>query len=932
VPVLVLAFLVLPVPLGHVHLPKLATAAVDQAARQNPKLVTQLDDLARAVPQERGPVAEGGHVAPPAGFSIEGLPKAVRDAAGSRALRINENAEVEVYIRVAELTGDALRQLRSTGVTIELEDKAQRIVQARVPVARLEAVAGLPFVHLLRLPSYAVHHTGSVDTEGDAILLADQVRAQLGVTGKGVKVGVSSDGLKGIFATGCTTCSGVAGGPISTGDLPNSTGTRNGGGVLTASSGGVIGQSFIQSNHDLEGLPPSPCGFPGAGAEGTAILEVIHDLAPDAQLYFANAGTDLEFNQAVNFLASSADVVVDDVGFFGLPYNGTSGVSTNTAAALNSSTNPIRAYFTAVGNEAKVHYRGDYVDSGVDGSSIVGASGHLHLFQAKSDTIDLLGLGPQPYDPIKLPAGGEVLIFLVWNDPFGASTNNYDLYLTQASTGTVVARSTNAQNGTQDPVEFIDYTNNTGVEDTFHMVIQNVANSASVRNLNLFFFEPECAFSGPVSLAPTHEKHNYNTTSSSIAAESDAGGTPVSVTAVGAICSASAAALAVFPSSSCSDATHSTIEFFSSNGPTVDGRLKPDVAGIDGVSITGAGNFENPFFGSSAASPHAAGVAALLLQSAPCLKNGAPGARDNVTARTTLRGLILNNAVDLGAPGPDDVFGYGRINALAAANTTIPQPSGVTTQTVSGSTPNGANVLLAGIGFSDPNQCPLTFNWTGGCGTGSGTAIPCPFGTSTVNLVATNNGVTMTPQATVQITVTNFAVSVSPSTASVTAGHPATYTVTVKPQSGAFTNAITLGCSNLPSLSTCTFSSGSLTPGANTVTATLTLSTTGASTVTPFASGPRSGLPVVGWWVLWMALASLGAVAARARASAGRRQALALTLIAVLALAAVQVSCGGGGGSQPPPNPGTPPGTYQISITGTSGSLVQSATATLTVN
>ena len=63
------------------------------------------------------------------------------------------------------------------------------------------------------------------------------------------------------------------------------------------------------------------------------------------------------------------------------------------------------------------------------------------------------------------------------------------------------------------------------------------------------------------------------------------------------------------------------MEFFSSQGPTIDGRVKPDIAAIDGVSITGAGSFPVPFFGTSAASPHMGGIAALVLQSAPCLLN-----------------------------------------------------------------------------------------------------------------------------------------------------------------------------------------------------------------------------------------------------------------------------------------------------------------------
>ena len=65
----------------------------------------------------------------------------------------------------------------------------------------------------------------------------------------------------------------------------------------------------------------------------------------------------------------------------------------------------------------------------------------------------MLGLGAQPYNVISLPQNGEVAIFLTWDDPFGASGNNYDLYLVQQSTGRVVASSTDVQSGRQDPSE-----------------------------------------------------------------------------------------------------------------------------------------------------------------------------------------------------------------------------------------------------------------------------------------------------------------------------------------------------------------------------------------------------------------------------------------------------------------------------------------------
>jgi hypothetical protein len=838
-------------------------------------------------------------------------------------MRINNDAEVQVYILVTEVTDQNLRELQDAGVRIELQDKRQRIVQARIPVTRLEEVGALPFVRFVRLPDYGVRQTGSVDTQGDAILKADQVRSMLGVDGTGVRVGVISDGINGIFATGCTTCDGVSGGPIATDDLPSATGTRNASGVLTSVSGGITARSF-RSDGDLEGHMPG-CVEPGCGAEGTAMLEIVHDLAPGAQLSFANADTSLEFPQAVNWLAANTDVVVDDIGFFGMPYDGTSAVSTNTANALNNSANPVRAYFTAVGNSAREHYQGVFVDSGTDGTPFVGLPGDLHLFQPTADTSDVLGLGSTVTDQIHLPAGAAVVVSLIWNDPFGASNNDYDLFLLRSGIfgclnfPDVVAWSIAPQNGTQDPVEVIEgYINNTGADDDFCIVIQNSQNLAAPRTFDMFILR------APPLVPWAEENHNYNTVSSSVPAQSDAGGSPVSVISVAAINQA--------------DSGNDDIEYFSSNGPTNDGRMKPDVTAIDGVSVTGAGGFGSSppgtfpqtFFGTSAAAPHGAGVATLLLQAAPCLRAGATGALGEVNARTNLRNLTLNNAVDLGTAGPDNVFGYGRIDALAAANQTIPTANAGPTQTVNGTSSNAASATLNGTASSDPYGCPLTFSWTGTCGNASGVnpTVTCPFGTNNETLTVTNNGVTLSQAASVQITVTNFAISASPSSASVSPGRSATYTLSVNPQYGAFTNAVSLACSNLPLRSTCSFSPSSVTPGASGATSNLTISTTAPSASFKDPFGPP---PLYGLWIGLMAL-SLIALAGIRRFARTRARALYVSAGLLGLFLALLAACGGGGGGGGgPTNPGTPAGTYTVTIAGTAGSLQNSGTVTLIV-
>jgi subtilisin family serine protease len=100
--------------------------------------------------------------------------------------------------------------------------------------------------------------------------------------------------------------------------------------------------------------------------------------------------------------------------------------------------------------------------------------------------------------------------------------------------------------------------------------------------------------------------------------------------------------------------TPGAVESYSSRGPTNDGRLKRELVAPDGVSVTGAGGFPSPFVGTSASAPHAGALAALVLSVDPMLN-----ARD-LTAR------LAATALPLGAPVPNDIFGYGRAGAFTA--------------------------------------------------------------------------------------------------------------------------------------------------------------------------------------------------------------------------------------------------------------------------
>src|SRR5262249_25293064 len=169
-----------------------------------------------------------------------------------------------VYIELADWSQTILEQLQATRVTLERTDPTLQLVQGRLPLDRLDQVARLPFVKFIRLPDYGyANQQGSIGTQGDAVIRANLAPQTLGVTGAGLRVGVISSGLRGLDQS------------IASGDLP---------------PGGITSQSF-RADGDIN-----------AGAEGTALLEIVYDIAPGAQLFFANVDTSLAFIQAVNWL------------------------------------------------------------------------------------------------------------------------------------------------------------------------------------------------------------------------------------------------------------------------------------------------------------------------------------------------------------------------------------------------------------------------------------------------------------------------------------------------------------------------------------------------------------------------------------------------------------------------------------------------------
>ena len=584
-------------------------------------------------------------------------------------------------------------------------------IYAAMPLAQIEALAEMADVRFIQAARTPERDTGSVTSEGDRTMAADTARAAFPLLLRNVKVGVLSDSAS---ATGISNS-------IASGNL-------------------AAGQVTV--------VP----GQAGSGSdEGLAMLEIINDVAPGAQLFFATStNTTAGFAQNIVTLRNTygCDIIVDDIRFD----NESPFQDDIVARGVNTVTASGAMYFASAGNSGNKTdgtsgtWVGDFTNGGaftVPGSA---TSYEVHSFQTTPAV--------QNYNVVTT-GGSSYRIIFYWGDPLGGSANDYDIFELNSTGTSVVTSSTTVQNGTQDPAEF------TSSLTTGNRVVVVRKTGAAARALYV------STGRGRLSINTNGFARGHSAAIDAIAL--------AAAPAAGAF--TTGAPTGPFPGVYTAS---QAIETFSSDGPArkfhqPDGtpvtpgnfliatgggltQQYPVVTAPDGVTTSVSGFA--PFYGTSAAAPHAAAVAALAKAYNP-----------NLTA-AQIRAAMTSTALDIRAAGTDNDSGAGilrPVNLLSSLGAGYALASGGAA-TASGGNNNG------GVDFNETLQLAVPIT---NAGTATAPSVSARLSTITPGVTigtATASYGNIAGGATVSNTASPFVFTTSPSFA---VGTPIQFVLTV---------------------------------------------------------------------------------------------------------------------------------------------------------
>jgi subtilisin family serine protease len=371
---------------------------------------------------------------------------------------------------------------------------------------------------------------------------------------------------------------------------------------------------------------------------GAACAEIIHEIAPDAELIFAMYdGSPAAFGEAVDWLiGQDVDIISHSAGGVVDPRDGTGFMS----QLVDETSAKGILWVNAAGNEALAHHRGTFTDTNSDS---------LHEFPSGDQALAALG-------------GGDIQVVLIWQDEWERSTQDYQLYVLDAA-GDLVGRSEWLQSGGDGewPVEVVQVYS--GGNPVF--VVIKAENADRAVTFDIFI-------RGGIV--------DYPAASYSVSSPGDA----FTSLTVGA-----------------ANWSDDSLAEYSSQGPTADDRLKPEISAPTGVQDASYGDLGMTFTGTSASCPHVAGAAALVWSAYPDYTPQEVGA------------FLLTSAVDLGPAGPDTAYGYGRLElpgspdvVVAPGPTEEPEPTAAPDSTAT-PVPTAAPTSTPVSDYVVPTQVPV---------------------------------------------------------------------------------------------------------------------------------------------------------------------------------------------------------------------------------
>lgn len=522
--------------------------------------------------------------------AVEGVPDLASSVAEDRSGRVLVDVDATVddalLMRIGELHGKVIAAVPGFDA-----------VRANLPVEAVLALAGDARVASIRPADGAEPDAGAATDEADVTQGVADARATYGVDGTGQKVCVMSDGVDSLADRRAS------------GDLP----------AVDVLSGQA-----------------------GSGDEGTAMLELVHDLAPGAELGYATAITSLaQFAQNINGLrADGCNVIVDDISY----YTERTFQDSIVSQAITQAKAAGVMYLSSAGNSGNLadgtagSWQGDFADGGAPAAPLPTTGYRLHSWAAGvTQNVISTGSTGRP-------------VFLEWADPSGASANDYDLYVLNPTGTSVLGSSTNVQSGSQDPVESVGGPG-LDVNAFGNRVVVLKATAAASRYLVLHTNRGELVEATGGS-ARAHNNSADAISTAATPARTPSGSGPTgpwpgqhSSGDLSETFSSDGPVRQYFTSSGAAI----TPGNFSSTGGT--SRRGPDLTAADGVATTTPGY--TTFFGTSAAAPNAAAIAALARQARPTF------------TPAQIESAMKGASIDIEGAGADTVTGSGIVMAPA---------------------------------------------------------------------------------------------------------------------------------------------------------------------------------------------------------------------------------------------------------------------------